>query len=210
MRKWVGILIAGAAGIALHAMPAHASILDFQLGSCAEVLQPCAVNADEGTSHLDFVTGGFDLGTNGTIGGLASDLYVKNIGAGDTGLGLADDTSGVHEISGGEQVALDFSQLAAAGITSGVLTVESLDAGEVGLFTDATGAHTITEIGSSLTGIAPIAFSTAAPIVTLTAASGSVLAASSVEVSVPEVGTLILFATGLGGMWWIRRLGLLQ
>lgn len=200
--RWIAVAVVVVGGLFLGgvaARPAAAGLLDFQLGSCAEVLQPCALNADEGASHLDFVTSGLDLGTAGTIGGSPADLYVKDVGAGDIGLGLAADTSGVHEISPGELVTLDLSQLAAHGITAGTLTVESLDAGEVGLITDATGPHTIAEVGSSLTASAPIAFSTASPFVTLTAASGSVLAAADVEVSVPEPPLVWLMLCGVAG-----------
>jgi hypothetical protein len=161
------------------------------------------VNTDTGFSVLDFAAGGFDLRTAGAIAGHPADLFVKNIGAGDVGLGLF--LGPQNEIGPGESVTLDLASFAAKGIDSGTFTVESLDPGETGVVTDLTGVHVLTEVGSSLTATIPITFNTLHPDVTLTAGTGSVLAAADLEVSVPEPSTILLSATALFGSFLLAR-----
>jgi hypothetical protein len=211
MRSWLlgGALVAASlfcGGVLfLSPVPASAGLLNFNLGSCAQVVQPCVVNTNTGTPVLDFLNGVFDLRTEGFIGVTPSNLFVKNTGVGDVGLGLAADI--VHEISPGESVTLDLSGLASHGFTSGSLTLESLDSGEVGTVTDQTGTTPVIELGSSLTNTVPISFSTLDPFVTVSAASGSVLAAADLEVTVPEAAPFLLALTAiLGVVVWRRHL----
>ena len=199
--KWVigGLIVAGGLFLAgLSAQPASAGILNFNLGSCAQVTEPCTLNTDTGLSVLDFVNGPFDLRTSGAIGASPANLFVKNTGVGDVGLGLF--LGPQNEIGPGETVTLDLSKLAAAGFSSGTVTIESLDTGEIGVVTDAVGPHIVTEVGSSLTNEVPVSFSVVAPDVEISAINGSVLAAADLEVSVPEAPTGVLLVTGLLGL----------
>lgn len=207
MRLWVILAISFFACSLFLVVPAksEAGILDFALGSCAEVTQPCVVNTDEGTNKLNFVTGGFDLITTGAGAVPNSDLFVKSGALNETGLGLANDSSGVHEISPGEFVTLDFSNLANAGFTNGTLTLTSLQTGEGALVTDATGSHTVTQFDGTGIGTLGITFSKANPLVSIGSGAGSVLAASDVEVSVPEVSSLLLVTTGLFGLLLLKK-----
>jgi hypothetical protein len=191
--------------VAVSIFPASAGLLNFNLGSCAQVTEPCTVNTDTGLSVLDFVNGGLDLRTVGAIGNTPANLFVKNTGIGDVGLGLF--AGPLNEIGPGETVTLDLSKLAQAGFNSGTVTIESLDSGEVGLVTDELGAHAIVENGSSLTNSIPVSFSTASPDVTVTAVNGSVLAAGDLEITVPEVSTTLLFLTGILGFILLKESG---
>ncbi len=60
----------------------------------------------------------------------ATDLYGKNGGAGETGVGIANDPSGDHEIYPGTFVQLDLTNLLAMNPASGTLTIESVQSSE--------------------------------------------------------------------------------
>jgi len=196
--KWV---IAGGIGIlGLCVMwivtPAHAATFD--LSSCSEAGLPADCNnKDTGLTHIAFTSGGFILNTSGN-----DTLDLKVNGPGETGLGIFSEAN--HEVDSSDVITLNFADLAAHGATSGELTVASLQTGEIGIVHDETGSHPITEVGDTLTATLPIAFSAAHPDVTLTAAPGDVLAASSVAavpVSVPEPAPWVLLGTGVVAVW---------
>lgn len=199
--KWgwlLGALIVGA-------VIAPASAATFDLSSCSEAgLAADCNNKDTGLLHLTYTAGGFTLGASGND---TLDLKLTPGSPGETGLGIFSEAQ--HEVDSSGVITLDFAELAKAGATSGELTVASLQSGEVGVVHDEAGSHPITEVGDTLLATLPISFSEAHPDVTLTAAPGDVLAASTVAavpVSVPEPGPMALFLSGLMGLaaWKLR------
>ena len=87
-------------------------------------------NGTLGTSQAYTVNGitvmayGFNNGSPGT----ATALYGKNEGPSETGLGINSDPD--HEIDINHFVQIDLNQIIAAGITSGTMTIGSMQAGE--------------------------------------------------------------------------------
>lgn len=205
MRIWIGavIVVGGLFLAGVAAGPASAGVLDFNLSDCglAGLVATCN-NSDSGHSVLNYVVGGLTLRASGFVGANPNNFDLKLATPDETGLGLFGATP-ANEVGPGDSEVFDLTSLAAHGITSGTATITSLQEGEVGLLTDATGAHVITEVDGTGIGTLPFSWTLANPIVTLTANSGDVLAAADVSVSVPEVGTLLLFATGLAGLGWL-------
>ncbi len=172
----------------------------------------------ENGSNLDlgptstFTESGISLTASGflTAGG-ATDLYAKNLGSSETGLGLNIDPSGEHEIT-----VTDFVQLTLPTnppSTFGMLIAASVQPGESALvyftttpgsLTGATLLGTITTEGGSIT-VPPgdqVGF------IDITAGAGNVLL-SSVTVSsiVPDSGwTVALLAVALVGIEGLRRM----
>ncbi len=102
-----------------------------------------AATAQAGTISYDFTSpmgvlgnsqgynvNGVTITAYGFASGLAANLYGKNSGADETGLGLANDYSGDHEISHGNFVQLDISQFLAKGYNTASIFVNSVQAGE--------------------------------------------------------------------------------
>jgi hypothetical protein len=87
-------------------------------------------NGTMGTSHAYTVNGvtitayGFNNGNPGT----PTALYGKNAGGDETGLGIASNSD--FEIDANHFVQLDLNQVIAAGITSGTMSIGSMQAGE--------------------------------------------------------------------------------
>lgn len=196
-----GLIVLAAAALVGIAGPAHAVVFD--LASCAQVFLPADCNnTDTGYTALVYRVGDVTMEAFGP-----EDLDLVNRGPGETGLGLFPEVH--NEIDSSHLVTLDFSDLAGRGATGGILTVESLQSGEVGIVTDVLGTHTISQVDDTLTGDVTIAFSKASPFVTLTAASGDVLAAAEVSVvpavtPVPEPGPWLLFGTSVLGLGLLR------
>jgi hypothetical protein len=140
--SWLGIGLCAA--VSLAGTLSYGSSIDF--GSCAEIVNPAppaaavkCPNQDAGTSQITYSNGGLSVtawgfknpvlpgpGNSGT-----ENLYVKISapGSGETGLGTIIDTAD-HEITDMDFVNLDFSNLWMQGVSSAMLTVESLQAGE--------------------------------------------------------------------------------
>jgi PEP-CTERM motif-containing protein len=195
----IGLFLSGVA-----ARPVAAGLVDFDLSNCALASLPVTCNnSDSGHPVLDFLSGGLDLGVSGFVGGSPNNFDLVVASPDETGLGLFGQPH--NEVNLGDSEVFDFGKLAALGITSGTMTVSSLQAGEVGILTDQTGPHAVAEVDGTGIGTVPFSFSLANPIVTLTANSGDVLAAADVEVSVPEPASLILAGTAVLGLLWYGR-----
>lgn len=179
--RWV---LAGCIGLIglfvswIVAPPADAQVFDFS--SCAEAGLPADCNnSDTGLTHLTYTLAGT------TIGVSANDtLDLKVNGPGETGLGVFSQPA--HEIDSTDLVTLDFSDLASLGARGGIVTISSLQTGEVGVVTDVLGAHDVVESDGTLSGDVTVAFSPLFPTVTITAANEDVLVASSVSV-IPSI-----------------------
>jgi PEP-CTERM motif len=126
--SWLGIgvfAVASAVGTS-----SYASSIDF--GSCAQVATSGVVcpNNDSGKSQIKYTNGGLSVTMTGFLnGGSRENLYIKNGGSGETGLGTMIDPDD-HEITADDFVNIDVSNLWANGISSAQLTIESLQAGE--------------------------------------------------------------------------------
>jgi hypothetical protein len=94
-------------------------------------------NANAGKSQIVYSNGGLSVTATGFLNPVApsttnngrENLYVKQGGAGETGLGTIIDAAD-HEITDMDFVNLDFSNLWAHGISSALITIESLQTGE--------------------------------------------------------------------------------
>jgi hypothetical protein len=100
-------------------------------------------NVDWGLTHV-FTSGGLSITASGfLVAGGATDLYGKNLGPGEMGVGLALIDTADHEIETTDFVQLDVSDLINHGITSLNLTLSSIQTGESGLIYRTTTAGTL-------------------------------------------------------------------
>lgn len=207
------------AGVALLiASPVWATSITFDLSSCSQAglgASACP-NKDAGTNTITYTSGGQTLtATGNSISASTDHLYVKQGGSGETGLGMAADSTG--EIQSTDFVTLDLSSLFKAGFTSVSLTLESIQSGEGADVcqggTDTTlGTLNCQDLDNPPGGViqasAPITLTAATDVISITADSGDVLIASSVHAStstVPEPGSLLLLGSGLLGLGAVVR-----
>ena len=125
------VMIVGA--LALFVSPSlKAGTTTFTFSDCTQITPPLVTcpNADAGTNHLTYTSGGLVVNAFGFVPpSTPEDLYVKNLGAGETGLGTMIDAAD-HEITEQDFVNLDLSNLVSKGIFSGTIELTSLQAGE--------------------------------------------------------------------------------
>jgi hypothetical protein len=126
-----GIVVLGAAlAVAVGTTTASAHSYDFS--SCAQVTMPsiCIPNVQlPGIVSLPFTSDGDTVTADGfTKPDTPAGLFIKNEGplSGQNGLGIGNQAN--QEIDALEYVSLDLSKLAAEGITSGTLSIESVQA----------------------------------------------------------------------------------
>jgi hypothetical protein len=106
--------------VALSSTSAWATTMSYNFGTKTGML---------GNSQTYNVSG-VTITAYGFSSGGATHLYAKNDSALESGLGLANDPSGQHEITKGSFVQLDISQLAAKGFASASIFVNSVQPGE--------------------------------------------------------------------------------
>lgn len=117
MRLGMAGLLVGAA--LLVASPAAATTWD--LSSATGNLGPSEA----------YVSAGLTITAYGyTMANGATDLYGKQEGSDESGLGIATDPYGEHEISSADYINLDVHDVVSAGITSGFLLLGSIQPGE--------------------------------------------------------------------------------
>lgn len=190
---------------------ASAATVVFDFSDCTEISGPpgfLCPNTDSTKTTVTYTRSGLSITANGyrTAGG-GADLFVKQAGTGETGLGISADVN--HEINPNYVVDLNMTGLTNHGITSGQLKLESVQSGEsykvcegnvpgsVGTINCQTGA-------GGLTDTIPVSWNSTDYLIGITAPSGNVLVASSIVVA-PEPSTIALFGAGAAGLGLIRR-----
>ena len=206
------------AGAVFSAPPAFADTFGF--ADCTQIIGPAgfACPNDTGKTTLQYMSPaglridafGFDKPATPT------NLYVKQAGVNETGLGLTS-PSADHEITSNQFITLDTGMLP-AGDTSGMLTLQSIQAGEQAQVCDEATNGVFGSTGSNtceLTAIVPpggmtqtlnVVFNPSLPWLAITSVSGDVLIASDFEVAqVPEPATMALLLTGVAGLVLARK-----
>lgn len=133
--SWLGIGLC--AVVSLAGASSYGSSIDFS--NCAQIVTSGVVcpNNNATKSQIVYSHDGLSVTATGFLNPVPpsktnagrENLYVKQGGAGETGLGTVIDTAD-HEITDMDFVNLDFSNLWANGISSAQLTIESLQTGE--------------------------------------------------------------------------------
>jgi len=205
-------------GVLLMVSPAlRADTLN--LSVCANITTPGAhcANQDSTKTQLTFNDGVITIVATGYNNGgspTATDLYVKQGGANETGLGINGEID--NEINTAEFINLDLTDLVNKGIFSVILNLQSLQAGEgyevcKGNTVGALGGSCVTGGNGSLSANVPVSFTSTTKILGITAfdfVGGNPNADILLDTvtTAPEPGVLTLFGSGLlclGGL--IRR-----
>jgi hypothetical protein len=169
-------------------------------------------NSDIGASHT-FTSSGITItaaGFTNTTFGTTVDLYSKNLGGGETGIGLVNDPSGQNEITGTNLIRIDFTGARSAGVTGFSFQMNSTTGGEAWLVEGSNVAGSGYSVVASsndealhlLTGAAGSFAYYAFLFNTSGSTGGSNVLLHEVDgvATVPLPGALPLFATGLGFM----------
>lgn len=208
------LMLTGA--MALSSSTLRASTFDFS--QCSQItttgLSGCPGNT--GKSSLVYTVGSLSVTVSGH-GLINNSLYIKDDGSPENGLGLTYDPESDHEISDRDYVQLNLSNLFAAGITSGTLTIESAQSGEdfkicqgssVGSF-GSLDCQTGSQSGGTGIGSANLTWGSTSDVISIEATgiySADVLLDKLVATSpTPEPASLVLLGSGLLGVAGIIR-----
>jgi hypothetical protein len=216
LRLLAAVLIGGAALFAAPAL-ASAAPISFDFSNCGQITGPLPFvcpNADSTKTSLTYTNSGLSITTYGyvinTLTG--ANLYVKQGGTpAETGLGIAADVN--HEINSNYVVDLDTLMLYNHGITSGNLSLASVQTNEnYKVCVESTkgqvntNANCWTGSGGNIVTLNNIGWDATNRYIAITSPGpGNVLVASELIIATPEPGTMALFATGLTGFALFRR-----
>lgn len=202
-------LLLSAGAVLLAGLPLAASPITFSFGGANQVV----------ASPRTFAVGSLSVTAYGLIdnGNTTDNLYLKNTGASEDGLGLAGTDD--FEINPGQRIVFDVSQLESAGITAGTFTLGSLQSGELAQacygpsFLD--GLTCISGISGNSGSLGSIFLTWQnQPYVSFLTdpnqsdSSGNFLVETlqvNQPVTTPEPTTLVLFATALLCLGWVTR-----
>ncbi|MDQ2824371.1 MAG: hypothetical protein M3R29_02880 [Verrucomicrobiota bacterium] len=94
-------------------------------------LNPTGVNANVGSSSADFTVGIYTITARGYDSpSTPHELYFKNLGAGERGLGLVGTVNNELQVNPLNFIQLDLTSILALGFTNGQISVGSVQSGE--------------------------------------------------------------------------------
>jgi hypothetical protein len=192
----------GMSGLFLFALPvaARAATITFNFGSCGT---GGATNT-ACSGPQTFTSGGYSIIATAFPAGNAN-LYGKNTGGDEVGLGLTNDPTGDHEITAGSFIQLDLSFIPVVPLTIVMDSTTSPDEWEL-YETNTPGAASGTFQASGFNELA-FTIDPADIYLDVTALGGNVLLSSlSFDTTpVPEPGGLALLGTGILGLAGVAR-----
>jgi hypothetical protein len=177
----------------------------FSLPAFADSVNFAASTGNMGSSHIFTVKGGNITATGYSNTGVTSNLYFKNNGGDETGLGLAGMPA--NEISGTGFVQFGFGSFPTGANGATQLQLGSVESGEsYNVYGSNIAGTQGTLLGSGNSAQTTFTLPTSQPYqyVSVSAPKGNVLVqgiqAATSAVSVPEPGILFLLLTGMLGM----------
>jgi hypothetical protein len=147
IRLFKGLLLV-ASSLAFGASPARATLVTW-------TLNPGGANANVGSSSQSFTVSGFTITARGyDVPSTPRELFFKNAGADEIGLGLVDTAHNELQVDGSgnplQFIQLDLRSILSQGFTNGKIEVGSVQSGELfNLF----GSNSLGALGTKLNSI---------------------------------------------------------